>query len=89
MTERGFGVRKRAAMTEDKPMEKKQGGVFKLVENLKPVDPNALEAFEREMNEKSIPEIIREVEKRRLLAAESRHRQLEMPADGKPGSLQK
>ena len=43
----------------------------------------------REMSEKAIPDIIREVEKRRLLAAESRHRQLEMPAAEKPENPKK
>jgi len=65
-------------------MEKDQTGVFKLVDGLKPVDAKALAAFEREMTEEAIPEMIKEVEKRRMLAAESRHRQLEMPIVDKP-----
>lgn len=62
-------------------MDKDEAELFKLVEGLKPVDPSVLEAFEREMTEHAIPEIVRAVEKRRMLAAESRHRQLELPAD--------
>lgn len=65
-------------------MDKDEAELFKLVEGLKPVDPGALEAFEREMTEHAIPEIVRAVEKRRMLAAESRHRQLELPADKSP-----
>lgn len=65
-------------------MEKNQAGVFKLVEGLKPVDATALANFEREMNEEAIPAMIREVERRRLLAAESRNRQLEMPIGEEP-----
>ena len=60
-------------------MSKDKSGVFKLVDGLKPVDPGALAAFEREMAEEAIPEIIKDVEKRRMLAADSRQRRLEMP----------
>jgi hypothetical protein len=67
-------------------MEKNEAGLFKLVEGLKPVDPSALADFEREMTEHAIPEIVRAVEKRRMLAAESRHRQLEVPKDQGPES---
>ena len=55
-----------------------------LVEGLKPVDAGALAEFEREMAEEAIPEMMREVEKRRMLAAESRHRQLETPTTDTP-----
>jgi hypothetical protein len=65
-------------------MDKDKSGVFKLVEGLKPVDANALAQFEKEMTEEAIPDIIRDVEKRRMLAAESRRRRLEMPTDDKP-----
>jgi hypothetical protein len=60
--------------------------LFKLVEGLKQVDPHALADFDREMAEEAIPEIIREVEKRRMLAADSRQRRLEMPTDEKSES---
>jgi len=65
-------------------MEQKQRGVFKLAANVKPVAAGALAEFQREMDEKTVPAIKREVEKRRLLAAESRQRQLEMPASDIP-----
>jgi hypothetical protein len=59
-------------------MDKTDTGVFDQIEGLTPVDPNALEDFKREMTEKVIPEIVQVVEERRTLAAESRHRQLEV-----------
>ena len=65
-------------------MEKNEAEVFKLVAGLKPVDPGALEAFEREMTEHAIPAIVRAVEKRRMLAAESRSRKLELPTEKSP-----
>jgi hypothetical protein len=52
---------------------------FKLVPGLKPVDPAELAEYERAMKE-AIPEIIKEVEMRRMLAAESRQRQLDTPS---------
>ena len=64
-------------------MDKNKTGLFKLVEGLTPVDVSKLAAFEREMTEEAIPEIIRDVEKRRMLAAESRQRRLEMPTTDK------
>ena len=64
-------------------MDDDKGGLFKLVEGLKPVDASALADYEREMADEAIPEIIRDVEKRRMLAAESRHRRLEMPINDK------
>jgi hypothetical protein len=57
-------------------MEKKENTVLELVEGLTPVDPNALADFVREMTEEVIPEIVRVVEERRVLAAESRQWQL-------------
>ncbi|HXJ10982.1 MAG TPA: hypothetical protein VNH19_01815 [Candidatus Limnocylindrales bacterium] len=57
-------------------MEKKENSVLELVEGVTPVDPNALADFVREMREEVIPEIVRVVEERRMLAAESRHWQL-------------
>ena len=65
-------------------MSKDRRGVFKLVQGLKPVDAKDLEAFDREMREEAVPEIIKDVEKRRMLAAESRQRRLEMPRADKP-----
>jgi ribosomal protein S15P/S13E len=64
-------------------MGEKKSGIFKLVEGLKPVDASALAEYEREMTE-AIPEIIKDVEKRRMLAAESRQRRLAMPTSDKP-----
>jgi len=65
-------------------MDKNKPGLFKLVEGLKPVDASALEEYEREMTDEAIPEIIKDVEKRRMLAAESRQRRLETPTTDKP-----
>jgi hypothetical protein len=65
-------------------MNKSKTGVFDLVKGLKPVDANSLAEYEREMTDEAIPEIIKDVEKRRMLAAESRHRRLEMPTADKP-----
>lgn len=65
-------------------MDQKKLGVFRLAANVKPVAPNALADFQREMDEKTVPAIKREVEKRRLLAAESRQKQFEMPDPGNP-----
>jgi hypothetical protein len=64
-------------------MDKDESSLFKLVKGLKPVDASALADYEREMTDKGIPEIIKDVEKRRMLAAESRHRRLEMPTTEK------
>jgi hypothetical protein len=69
-------------------MDKDKTDLFKLVEGLKPIDPNKLAEFEKEMTEQGIPEIIRDVEKRRMLAAESRQRRLEMPTEDKPETPQ-
>ena len=44
--------------------------------DLKAVEAAALDEFVRTMNEEVIPEIVRVVHKRRLLAAQSRHWQL-------------
>lgn len=51
-------------------------GVFDLVEGLTSVDPKALADFKQEMTQEVIPEIVKVVEERRMLAAESRHWQL-------------
>lgn len=65
-------------------MDTDQTGLFKLVEGLTYVDPAKLAAFEKEMADKAIPGIIEDVEKRRMLAAESRQRRLETPTSDKP-----
>lgn len=59
-------------------MDKKETDVFEVIEGLKPVDPKALEDFKREMTDEVIPEIVRAVEERRKLAAESRNWQLKI-----------
>ena len=56
--------------------EKEESDVFEAIEGLTLVDPNALADLERAMNEEVIPEIVKAVEERRMLAAESRHWQL-------------
>jgi hypothetical protein len=65
-------------------MAKEKIGIFKLLQGLKPVDPNVLKDFEREMTEQVIPKIVQDVEKRRMLAAESRHWRLERPKEEEP-----
>jgi hypothetical protein len=60
-------------MSDDKEEKK---GMFDLVEGLTVIDPNALAEFKQEMTEAVIPEIVKIVEERRVLAAESRHWQL-------------
>ncbi len=57
-------------------MDRKETDVFDVIEGLTTVDPNALADFERAMTEEVIPEIIKVVEERRMLAAESRRWQL-------------
>jgi len=61
-------------------MDEKKTGVFKLIAGLKPVDAIALAEYERGMTNEAIPEIIRDVEKRLMLAIDGRQRRLEMPA---------
>ena len=51
-------------------------GVFSQIEGLTPVDEAALADFKRAMTDEVIPEIVRVVEERRMLAAKSRHWQL-------------
>ena len=60
-------------MDDEKKDEK---GVFDLIEGLTPVDPKALAAFQQAMIDEVIPEIVKVVEERRMLAAESREWQL-------------
>lgn len=52
------------------------GNVFDLIEGLTPVDPSAFEEFRQEMTTEVIPQIVKIVEERRLLAAKSRNWQL-------------
>ncbi len=65
-------------------MDQKENKPFDDIKGLKAVDPKALADFEREMSERVIPEIVRAVEKRQMLAAESRQRELQVPADENP-----
>lgn len=67
-------------------MKKEHSGVFKIIPDLKPVDASALAEYEKKMKEEAIPGIIKDVEKRRMLAAESRNRRLETPIDDKSKS---
>lgn len=53
---------------------KDEKDVFDLIEGLTPVDPDILAAFKHAMTEEVIPEIVKVVEERRMLAAESRQR---------------
>lgn len=53
-----------------------ESSISEVTKDLTPVDPKALEDFEREMNEQVIPEIKAVVEERRVRAAESRQLQL-------------
>jgi hypothetical protein len=59
-----------------KKVKEEDKGVFDLIEGLTSVDPDELADFEEAMNDKVIPEIVKVVEKRRMLAAKSRQWQL-------------
>ena len=64
-------------MSKDKQKDKAEDKkVFDLIEGLTPIDPKALAEFKQEMTQEVIPEIVKVVEERRMLAAESRHWQL-------------
>jgi hypothetical protein len=64
-------------MSKDKQKDKAEDKkVFDLIEGLTPIDPKALADFKEEMTQEVIPEIVKVVEERRMLAAESRHWQL-------------
>ncbi len=56
--------------------DREEKGVFDLIQGLTPVNPKALEEYLKTMNQEVIPEIVKVVEERRILAAESRHWQL-------------
>jgi len=53
-------------------MDNKENDVSEIIKGLTPVDPKDLEDFKRAMTDEVIPEILRVVEERRVLAAESR-----------------
>ncbi|MDA8172841.1 MAG: hypothetical protein M0Z48_13550 [Nitrospiraceae bacterium] len=57
-------------------MDKKEEDISEVIQDLTPVDPKALEDFRREMTDNVIPEILRVVEERRILAAKSRQQQI-------------
>ena len=59
-------------------MDKDKENTSEVMQGLTPVDPKALEAFEREMTDAVIPDILRAVEERRVCAAESRQWQLKL-----------
>ena len=61
---------------QDNKDANKETGVFAQIDGLKPVDPAALEHFKQAMTENVIPEIVKVVEQRRVLAADSRRRHL-------------
>ena len=58
-------------------MDKKEPPILEQIEGLTSVDPDSLKEFNREMSERVVPKIRRLVERRRMLAAESRQRKLE------------
>ncbi len=62
-------------MTEQ-GMDKIENDVSEVIHGLTPVDPKAFEDFKREMTDEVLPEIIRVMEERRVLAAESGQRQI-------------
>lgn len=51
-------------------------GIFDLMDGISKVNPSELVEFADVMTNEVIPEIVKDVEERRLLAAESRHWQL-------------
>jgi len=57
-------------------MDKNGNDVFEVIEGLKAIDPKTLEDFKQAMTDEVIPEIVRVVEERRMLAVESREWQL-------------
>jgi hypothetical protein len=59
-----------------KGKKEKEKGVFDLIDGLTPVDPKALTDFMKEMTEQVIPEIVRVMDERLMLAAQSRNRHL-------------
>jgi len=63
-------------MNMDDKKKKNDETVSSVVQGLTPIDPAELEIFLRAMDEDVIPEIVKIVEERRLLAGESRRQQL-------------
>ena len=59
-------------------MGDKETDFFSQIEGLTTVEPGALDDFKREMTDEVIPKMVQIVEERRTLAAESRHRKLEV-----------
>jgi hypothetical protein len=58
---------------QEKQEKQEDKNVFDLIEGLTSVDPDQLADFEKAMSDEVIPEIVKMVEKRRMLAAKSRH----------------
>lgn len=56
--------------------DKPTNSVFETVEGLTLVDPEVFKDFQQAMTEEVIPEIVKVIEERRLLAAHTRHQQL-------------
>lgn len=63
-------------------MEKDDAAKLDLPKELEPIDPEAIAEYERAMDE-VIPKIAEAVEERRMLAVESRMRQLKWTLKGK------
>lgn len=61
---------------DKKDKENKEADLFETIDGLKPVDPHSLREFEQAMDEEVIPDIVKAVEERRMLAAKSRRWQL-------------
>jgi hypothetical protein len=58
-------------------MDDKEPGILEQIGGLTSVGQDALKEFNREMSERVVPRIRQIVERRRMLAAESRQRKLE------------
>jgi hypothetical protein len=75
-TPRGIILTNTEQVMKKKTEIEEEKGVFDLIEGLTSVDPDQLADFERAMSEEVIPEVVKVIEKRRTLAAKSRHWQL-------------
>lgn len=53
------------------------------LEGTSPLDSKVMEGFKKEMDEDVIPQIVKVVEERQMLAHESRHRRIEVLAPPK------
>lgn len=60
-------------MKKDKNKTQQPQDVFEAIEGLTSIDADDIKEFEVEMNEQVIPEIVDVVERRRMLAAKTRH----------------